>query len=132
MTPAQLKEARHALGLSASGLAALVGAADGRTVRRWEDTGPSGRDIPAHVDGIVKWKMAGGDDWLICSGENGDYVMHMIAPRLVMSVSDAPGGGWNLTLVAAFDAVRDDVSALARLAREGGEVWALFMAENDD
>jgi len=41
MTPAQLKAARHALGLSARGMAAALSDPDGatvhlRTVRRWE------------------------------------------------------------------------------------------------
>ena len=36
MTPAELKTARHSLGLSAEGFARLVRVASGRTVRRWE------------------------------------------------------------------------------------------------
>ena len=36
MTPAALKSARRVLGLSARGMAAAVGVASGRTVRRWE------------------------------------------------------------------------------------------------
>lgn len=36
MTPADLRAARKALGLSVEGLAALIGV-EGRTVRRWED-----------------------------------------------------------------------------------------------
>lgn len=46
MTPAELKSARHALGLSAEGFARLVGVASGRTVRRWED---GSQDIPGPV-----------------------------------------------------------------------------------
>lgn len=46
MTPAELKAARHALGLSAEGFARLVGVASGRTVRRWE---AGGQDIPGPV-----------------------------------------------------------------------------------
>lgn len=36
MTGAELKAARNALGLSAEGFARVVGASDGRIVRRWE------------------------------------------------------------------------------------------------
>jgi DNA-binding transcriptional regulator YiaG len=50
MTPADLKAARHALGLSAEGFARLVSPperpSDGRTVRRWE---AGDRDIPGPV-----------------------------------------------------------------------------------
>jgi DNA-binding transcriptional regulator YiaG len=46
MTPAQLKKARHALGLSAEGFARLVGVKSGRTVRRWES---GEREIPGPV-----------------------------------------------------------------------------------
>ena len=46
MTPADLKAARHALGLSAEGFAKLVGVETGRTVRRWE---AGDRDIPGPV-----------------------------------------------------------------------------------
>jgi DNA-binding transcriptional regulator YiaG len=46
MTPAQLKSARQALGLSAEGFARAVGVESGRTVRRWE---AGDRDIPGPV-----------------------------------------------------------------------------------
>jgi len=36
MTAAELREARHALGLSAQKFAEAVGVESGRTVRRWE------------------------------------------------------------------------------------------------
>ena len=36
MTPAELKSARHALGLSAESFARIFGVASGRTVRGWE------------------------------------------------------------------------------------------------
>ena len=36
MTPAEFKTIRHALGLSAQGLARLLQISDGRTIRRWE------------------------------------------------------------------------------------------------
>jgi transcriptional regulator with XRE-family HTH domain len=36
MSPAELKTARHELGLSAQAFARLIGVHDGRTVRRWE------------------------------------------------------------------------------------------------
>lgn len=50
MTPEQLKQARHALGLSAEGMAKLVGVESGRTVRRWE---AGSRSIPGPVQVIV-------------------------------------------------------------------------------
>lgn len=46
MTPAELKSARAALGLSAAGFARAVGVESGRTVRRWES---GERDIPGPV-----------------------------------------------------------------------------------
>lgn len=46
MTPAELKSARHTLGLSAEGFAQAVGVESGRTVRRWE---AGDRDIPGPV-----------------------------------------------------------------------------------
>lgn len=46
MTPAELKSARNALGLSAEGFARMVHVESGRTVRRWE---AGERDIPGPV-----------------------------------------------------------------------------------
>jgi DNA-binding transcriptional regulator YiaG len=51
MTPAQLKSARHALGLSAEGFARLVGVKSGRTVRRWES---GEREIPGPVGKLTQ------------------------------------------------------------------------------
>lgn len=49
MTPTELKEARHRLGLSSAAFARAVGAG-ARTVRRWE---AGGQDIPAPVVKLV-------------------------------------------------------------------------------
>jgi DNA-binding transcriptional regulator YiaG len=46
LTPAELKSARHALGLSAEGFARLVRVQSGRTVRRWES---GEQDVPGPV-----------------------------------------------------------------------------------
>ena len=46
MTPAELKSARRALGLSAEGMARVMHVASGRTVRRWES---GTQDIPGPV-----------------------------------------------------------------------------------
>ena len=46
MTPTEFRRIRHALGLSAQGLARLLQVSDGRTVRRWE---AGDRDIPGPV-----------------------------------------------------------------------------------
>jgi len=55
MTPAELKSARQAFGLSAEGFARLVGAKSGRTVRRWETEAEASRlDIPGPVAVLVK------------------------------------------------------------------------------
>lgn len=54
MKPADLKSARHALGLSAGGFASLVNVSDGRTVRRWE---AGERDIPGPVVVLTKALM---------------------------------------------------------------------------
>jgi len=50
MTPTELKQARHRLGLSAGAFARAVGVSDGRTVRRWE---AGDRDIPGPVIVLV-------------------------------------------------------------------------------
>lgn len=50
MTPADLRTARAALGLSAERFARVVGVASGRTVRRWE---AGGQDIPGPVIVLV-------------------------------------------------------------------------------
>jgi len=51
MTPAELKSARHALGLSANGFARWVGVAGGRTVRKWEAADGS---VPGPVVVLVR------------------------------------------------------------------------------
>jgi DNA-binding transcriptional regulator YiaG len=50
MTPAQFKEARNTLGLSAAGLASLwgMGINGGRTIRRWEAGDVPVNPIAAH------------------------------------------------------------------------------------
>ena len=48
MTPAEFKEARHKLGLSAEKCAVLFRIASGRTIRRWE-AGPQDIPGPAQV-----------------------------------------------------------------------------------
>jgi DNA-binding transcriptional regulator YiaG len=50
MTPAELKSARQALGLSVGGLARVVGVSGERTVRKWER---GDRDIPGPVKVLV-------------------------------------------------------------------------------
>lgn len=55
MTPAELKQARHALGLSAEGMARMVRVASGRTVRRWED---GSQDIPGPVQVLIEAAMS--------------------------------------------------------------------------
>ena len=50
MTPAELKSARNALGLSARGFAAWVNVQGDRTVRKWE---AGDRDIPGPVVVLV-------------------------------------------------------------------------------
>lgn len=51
MTPAELRAFRTALGLSGAVFARLVGAADARSVRRWE---AAGNDIPRSVVAMVR------------------------------------------------------------------------------
>lgn len=59
MTPAQFKQARHSLGLSASKLAAILNV-DPRTIRRWEDE--SGTRPPNPIAcRVVEWLIAGFD-----------------------------------------------------------------------
>jgi transcriptional regulator with XRE-family HTH domain len=54
-TPEELKAARHALGLSADGLARMVRVEDGRTVRRWE---AGEREIPGPVIVLLETAMS--------------------------------------------------------------------------
>lgn len=54
MTPAELKSARNALGLSAEGFARFVRVESGRTVRRWE---AGDRDIPGPVAVLIEAVM---------------------------------------------------------------------------
>jgi hypothetical protein len=54
-TPEDMKAARHALGLSAEGLARMVRVEDGRTVRRWE---AGERDIPGPVTVLLETAMS--------------------------------------------------------------------------
>ena len=56
MTPTELKSMRHALGLSAEGLARLLQVSSGRTVRRWE---AGDRDIPGPVKVLMRWLTTG-------------------------------------------------------------------------
>lgn len=58
MTPADLKSARLALGLTAEGFAKLVRVESGRTIRRWE---AGERDIPGPVTVIVDLLLASPD-----------------------------------------------------------------------
>lgn len=51
MTPAELKSARHSLGLSADGFARWVGATDGSQVRKWERGATA---IPGPVKVLVR------------------------------------------------------------------------------
>lgn len=51
MTPSELKSARHALGLSAEGLADFCRVGSGRTVRRWED---GTQDVPGPVTVLLE------------------------------------------------------------------------------
>lgn len=64
MNPEQLKQARHALGLSAAGLARALSDPDGdtpsvsdRTVRRWE---AGERDIPGPVTVAIRYMLKHG------------------------------------------------------------------------
>lgn len=54
MTGEQLRDARHALGMSTSEFADFVSVSDARSVRRWED---NTRDIPGPVEVLVRAVM---------------------------------------------------------------------------
>lgn len=58
MTPAQFRKARIALGLSTYALAHILNV-EQRTVRRWEDEGPSGRPPNPMACRVLEW-MDGG------------------------------------------------------------------------
>lgn len=55
MTPAELKSARHTLGLSAEGFARVYRVASGRTVQRWE---AGDNDIPGPVVVLTRILLA--------------------------------------------------------------------------
>lgn len=57
MTPAQFKEARHKLGLSASELGAILDT-DPRTIRRWESPGDP-RPVNPIAAQVMRWMLAG-------------------------------------------------------------------------
>lgn len=57
MTPSQFKQARHELGLSASGLAGILGV-DPRTIRKWEQEGTARPPNPIACR-VVEWMLAG-------------------------------------------------------------------------
>jgi DNA-binding transcriptional regulator YiaG len=50
VTPTEFRHIRHALGLSAEGLARLLQVSSGRTVRRWE---AGNRNIPGPVRALM-------------------------------------------------------------------------------
>ena len=54
-TPTELRAARHALGLSAEGLARMVRVESGRTVRRWES---GEREIPGPVAALIETALS--------------------------------------------------------------------------
>lgn len=58
MTPADLRRARKALGLSAEGFARWVHTTDGASVRRWER---GVRDIPGPVQVLVQSALDSAD-----------------------------------------------------------------------
>ncbi len=57
MTRAEFKAARHALGLSAQGMARALRVSDGRTIRRWQS---GERDIPGPAIIAVRYMLATG------------------------------------------------------------------------
>jgi DNA-binding transcriptional regulator YiaG len=60
MSPAQFKEARHRLGLSAAQLAHILNT-DPRTIRKWEadETTNSARDPNPVAARVVQWMLDG-------------------------------------------------------------------------
>lgn len=54
MIPASFKAARHALGLSAEGMAKALQVSSGRTVRRWE---AGDRDIPGPAKVALRYML---------------------------------------------------------------------------
>ncbi len=54
MTPQEFKDARHALGLSAEGMAQALMVSSGRTIRRWES---GQRDIPGPAIVAVRYML---------------------------------------------------------------------------
>ena len=57
MAPAEFKAARHALGLSAQGMADALGIADGRTIRHWES---GAREVTAPVALLMRYFLKHG------------------------------------------------------------------------
>jgi hypothetical protein len=75
------------------------------------------------------------DKWLIGEGTDTGrwYVVHTQFPRFVIEMCDRDGGGYESGPVEMLDECLD-VSLLARLAREAGELFAEYdkQGELDD
>lgn len=67
------------------------------------------------------------DEWLVAKGtESGRwYVVHTQYPKFLMEICDCDDGGYESGHTDLYDECLD-VSLLARLAREAGEVFARY------
>lgn len=113
-TPAELKVARHILGLSADGLAMMVRMGDGRTVRRWE---AGEHEIPGPVTVVLETAM----DFLRQRDEI-DRQLEMLQSGEMRSGSMSWGNRWGDTTTANIDrlleAKRSLEQALVILTRQ--------------
>jgi hypothetical protein len=95
MTPAELIEARKALGLSAADLGRLLrleGRDQGRTVRRWE-TGESAIPGPAQVAIELMLRLRGRrQNWKAGHGFSGDEAQAQPVQENERPASQKPGG----------------------------------------
>jgi transcriptional regulator with XRE-family HTH domain len=104
MTRAQLKKARHALGLSAEGFARLVGVKSGRTVRRWES---GEREIPGPVTTFLQHVKQRKD--------GSYYVMFSIAGENIIIQSAAEKAEHDKARLSHFGVASTDRSVKIKL-----------------
>lgn len=130
MTPDELQFILAARGLSANKAARAIGAASGRTVRRWT---AGDREIPAHV-ALRARRLLAADPYLIAHNpaDNREYIVKITPPGFVARVDDGPDAEtMALVDLVWLDPQPTDPAELARYIREAGEAMAAYSQNLD-